>query len=100
MNGSPAVGNTKRATLLSCLDWTVTAGGGRLMKERLSAPLTDIPTINQRLDCVELFHQNQHLAQQLHTQLRGCGDAERIVQKVRQLRIHVYVHVIDPTIML
>jgi DNA mismatch repair protein MutS len=78
----PAVGNTKKATLFGCLDRTVTAGGGRLMKDRLSAPLTDIADIDRRLDCVEVFCNNHHVAQHVQTQLKGCCDIERVVQKV------------------
>ena len=44
---SPALGNTRGATLFGCLDRTVTAGGGRLLQDRLSAPLTDLQQINQ-----------------------------------------------------
>jgi len=44
---SPAFGNTRGTTLFGCLDRTVTAGGGRLLHDRLSAPLTDLQQINQ-----------------------------------------------------
>ena len=52
------------------------------MKDRLSAPLTDIVDIDRRLDCVEVFCNNHHVAQHVQTQLKGCCDIERVVQKV------------------
>ena len=42
----------RAGSLLACIDLTVTSSGGRLLAERLAAPLTDPHRIARRLDSV------------------------------------------------
>jgi DNA mismatch repair protein MutS len=43
----------RRGSLLECMDVTVTGPGGRLLAERLSAPVTDVGEIVARHDAIE-----------------------------------------------
>ncbi len=49
-------------TLLSVLDETVTAGGGRMLRSRLARPLTDRQSIEERLDLVDGFFKDDSLS--------------------------------------
>ena len=44
----------RAGSLLSVIDRTVTAGGGRLLERRLSSPSRDLNTINERLAAVKI----------------------------------------------
>ena len=48
-------------TLLDIIDETVTAGGGRLLRQWLNRPLTDEKEINTRLKCVGGFVNNKQI---------------------------------------
>jgi DNA mismatch repair protein MutS len=68
--------------LLGVLDRTVTSLGARLVGEWLRAPLTDVATINARLDAVAEMTQGPTLAGGLRDSLRGVFDLERLVARV------------------
>jgi DNA mismatch repair protein MutS len=76
------VEGTKRGSLLGCIDKTVTAAGGRLLQQRLSAPLLSVDLIRGRLDVLQFFYENLHLATAARSGLRTCPDVERILQKL------------------
>jgi DNA mismatch repair protein MutS len=71
-----------RLTLLSAIDATKTAGGSRLMRRRLLAPLKDIAMIRRRLDMVELFVIHSALRERLRQELEGVTDLERSSTRV------------------
>jgi DNA mismatch repair protein MutS len=73
----------RAGSLLAALDRTVTPGGGRLLCERLSAPLTEIKAINQRLDQVTAFIENHTLRHDVRASLRTCPDLERSLGRLR-----------------
>ena len=52
-------GKGRKGTLLSLLDKTHTAMGGRLLKSWVEAPLTERDEINRRLDAVEALVRNR-----------------------------------------
>jgi DNA mismatch repair ATPase MutS len=79
---SPQQGNSKKSTLLGSLDRTLTAAGARLLRARLTAPLTDVTSINKRLDVVEVFHSFPLHREAVRVQLRSCADVQRALQKV------------------
>ncbi|MEN2992223.1 MAG: DNA mismatch repair protein MutS [Bacteroidia bacterium] len=64
-------------TLLDVLRCTVTAGGTRLLRARLSLPLTDVPTLENRLDRVEALYKLAERYAEWKALLRGVGDLER-----------------------
>lgn len=72
----------QRSTLFATIDRTVTPMGRRLLFKWLSAPLLQIPKINQRLDDVDIFVQEAPLRQALRSDLEGVPDIERILARV------------------
>lgn len=72
----------KGATLLSVLDRTVTAVGGRLLAGRVASPLVDLPEINQRLDVIEFFINHPRLREDIRELLKSCPDMERAVSRL------------------
>ena len=73
----------RQGSLLAALDRTVTPGGGRLLCERLAAPLTDMAAINQRLDQITAFIEATSLRSTTREILRGCPDLERSLGRLR-----------------
>lgn len=73
-------------TLISILDATVTAGGGRLLRRWLNRPLTRRTAIEARLDRVGGFVNNPELRGEVRRRLGGCSDLERTVGKLSRGR--------------
>lgn len=73
---------TRLGTLLSVMDKTVTAMGGRLLKEWIKSPLLDPETINQRLDAVTEAKTNIPLRQSIRQNLKSVSDLERLISKI------------------
>ncbi len=71
-------------TLVDLLDETITNGGGRLLKQWLSQPLTNIEKLNERLDIVGGFVINKRLMNKVRTTLDDVLDIERILGKISQ----------------
>ncbi len=71
-----------KGSLLHAIDKTVSAAGGRLLAEYLSAPLTDINEINARLDKVETFHRNRNLRAEVNERLETLPDIERALARI------------------
>ena len=72
----------RAATLLEVLDQTVTAMGGRLLRQWLMHPLQDLEAIGSRLDAIEGLLANSAARQGLREALRGVRDLERILGRV------------------
>ena len=75
-------------TLLDVVDHTATPMGGRLLRRWITAPLTAIERINQRLDSVRYFTQNPTMHGQVSTCLKQMNDIERLVAKIATGRIN------------
>lgn len=71
-------------TLVDLLDRTVTNGGGRLLKQWMARPLTNIERLNERLNIVENFVKNKRLLKKILTVLDDVLDIERILGKINQ----------------
>ncbi|MEJ2061309.1 MAG: DNA mismatch repair protein MutS [Gammaproteobacteria bacterium] len=67
-------------TLLSVLDSTVTAMGGRCLRRWIATPLRDRDRLRDRLAAVETLREVDPAA--LREQLHGIGDVERILARV------------------
>jgi DNA mismatch repair protein MutS len=65
-------------TLLQALDLTCTAGGSRLLRQRLCSPLKDVAQIRRRLDLVEALVVHSALRDQLRRELEKVTDLERL----------------------
>ncbi len=72
----------REGSLISILDKTQTAMGGRLLKKWITAPLRKIEPINSRLESVEDLFKNKTLRKNLTAELKEIGDLERIISKV------------------
>lgn len=72
----------RRGTLLSVLDRTCTAMGGRQIKSWIERPLVDPVTINRRLDRVEALVRSAARRTQLREVLDQVYDLERLVARV------------------
>jgi DNA mismatch repair protein MutS len=72
----------KGKSLLTVLDATQTAMGGRLLKKWLDAPLLSVERIHQRLDAVEAFHDSPLERGDVRDTLRGVSDIERLMARV------------------
>lgn len=73
---------SKKNTLLSVLDYTVTAMGGRLLRTLIEQPLTVRDNIEERLDAVGELRDNTLLRQDIKAQLKGVYDLERLAARV------------------
>lgn len=71
-----------QGSILSVIDATKTAAGGRLLASRLVAPLTDPAAINQRLDRIDFFIKEEKLRQQCLALLSQCPDMERALSRI------------------
>lgn len=73
---------TREGSLISILDKTQTAMGGRLLKKWIFAPLRDVHSINQRLNAVENLYKEKSLRKELINHLKEVGDLERLISKI------------------
>ena len=69
-------------SLLSAIDLTVTAAGGRLLAAELAAPLADLPAIEARLDLVQWFSGDTGLRDEARALLKGAPDAARALGRI------------------
>ena len=75
-------GRTAKGSLLSILDETVTAMGGRLLRSWVEKPLLSKDKIEARLSAVEALYSQPVLAENLRGQLSQVYDMERLLAKV------------------
>lgn len=73
-------------SLASILDKTQTPMGARLLKRWISLPLYNIEKIQERLDLVEFFVNENQLNNEIKTILSQIGDMERLVSKIAVLK--------------
>jgi DNA mismatch repair protein MutS len=71
----------REGSLLHTLDATLTAGGGRLLRAWLLAPLIDVPEITRRHDAVQRFFERHDLRDGARNELRGIHDIERLLSR-------------------
>lgn len=72
----------RRGSLLATIDRTRTSAGGRLLAERLAAPLTELDEIGARLDGVALFVDHADLRADLRRRLQGAPDMARALARL------------------
>lgn len=75
---------SREGSLLSILDRTETAMGGRLLRQWMSQPLLDVGKLNLRLDAVEALYNDTPLRAELTANLKGIADLERLANRVAQ----------------
>ena len=74
-------GNTD-GSLLNIMDRTVSGAGARLLASRLSEPLISPNAINDRLDMVRFFIDNERLRGDVRVLLKRCPDLERSLSRL------------------
>ncbi|MCA9231375.1 MAG: DNA mismatch repair protein MutS [Planctomycetales bacterium] len=72
----------RTGSLLGVIDRTVTSMGARMLQDWLASPLTDVNSINARLDSVEELVQETALSKELRESLRAIYDIERLTTRV------------------
>ena len=75
-------------TLIDVMDHTISPMGGRLLKRWISLPLKDIQPVNERLDVVQYFVENNAVRDEIAGLIRQIGDLERLISKVAVNRIN------------
>lgn len=73
---------SRKSTLISVLDQTKTAMGGRKLVNWLLRPLMKVSLIQQRLDAVNEVYDDDSLRAKIREQLSHVGDLERLLSKV------------------
>ena len=74
-------------SLLSIIDLSKTAMGGRLLKNWLGHPLLDLAILNLRQEAVTWFHQDSLARQKVISLLSDIADLERLVNRVSSGRV-------------
>ncbi|MEL6587225.1 MAG: DNA mismatch repair protein MutS, partial [Pseudomonadota bacterium] len=69
-------------SLLWAIDRTVTAGGGRLLEQRVSAPSTDVSVIRGRADAVAWFVEDPAIEGDVRASLRRAPDMDRALSRL------------------
>ena len=77
-----ALSGGRDGSLLSAIDRTLTAGGGRLLERRVSSPSRDLTVIAARHDAVEFALENPDLRGDLRDALRRCPDVDRALSRL------------------
>ncbi len=76
------LGDDHNISVLSVINQTVTGPGARLLRKRLISPLTDIDTINRRLDAVECFARQSEYGEDVREVLKQCPDMARALSRL------------------
>ena len=76
------MGGKRAGSLLSVIDVTCTAPGGRLLRRWLLYPLTEVGPVRRRQDAVGYFVEHASLRQAVRAQLDGVHDLERLCARV------------------
>ncbi len=79
---TPSLGGGRSGSLLSVMDKTVTAGGGRLLERRLSSPSRVLDTVQRRLDAVEYCVHEAGLTSTIRDDLRKVPDLDRALSRL------------------
>ncbi len=77
-----ALSGGRNGSLLSVVDRSVTAGGARLLAQRLASPSRDLDKINLRLDAVAFAHEASDQRHGLRDQLRKVPDLDRALSRL------------------
>ena len=75
------MGGDSEGSLLSVLDHTETAAGGRLLRAWLTRPRRDRTLLERRLDCTEALAAAALARQRLRETLEGVADLERLASR-------------------
>jgi len=71
-----------KGSLLSVMDQTLTAMGGRLLKQWMKRPLVQKESVEERLNAVETFTSKQELRDTIRNLLSDIPDIERLLSRL------------------
>jgi len=77
---------SKRGSLLDCLDETITGMGARKFRNWLCMPLCDLAAIAQRQDAVEEIRDTETALSDIRRLLSNIADTERIAARISTFR--------------
>ncbi len=72
----------RRNSLLSVLDLTLSAPGGRLLRRWILSPLTDLKMIGDRQTAITVFLKSEGSRKSMISSLKGIPDLERLASKI------------------
>jgi len=78
----------RKGTLLDVIDFTVTAAGGRLLRDWLLRPLRDIAALGARQDAVAEALDATIARREIREALKGVQDLERLAGKIALAAAH------------
>ena len=75
-------GGSSEGTLISILDDTSTAMGGRMLRKWIMRPLKRMKPIRARLNAVESLNVNHDVRENVREELEKVGDLERLISRI------------------
>ena len=72
----------REGALLSVIDRTVTAAGGRLLERRISSPSQDLDAIQSRLAAIRYSVEHRKFTGDMRNALRHCPDIDRALSRI------------------
>ncbi len=78
---------SRKGSLLACLDETLTGMGGRMFRNWLCMPLCDVASIELRQDAVQELKENQQTLTPIRELLSNIADMERIAARISTFRV-------------
>ncbi len=79
--------NANAVTLISVIDKTISAMGGRTLKRWLALPLKHADKIKQRHEVVQYLLDNAEELQKIQNQIKHIGDIERLISKIATTKV-------------
>ena len=79
--------NANAVTLISVIDKTISAMGGRTLKRWLALPLKHADKIKQRHEVVQYLLDNPEELQKIQNQIKHIGDIERLISKIATTKV-------------
>ncbi len=74
--------NSSKHGLINKLDFTITGGGGRMIRQYINMPLSDHIAINNRLDIVEFYLENKEIRHKIRNSLKNFPDIDRCMSRI------------------
>ncbi|UCC78295.1 MAG: DNA mismatch repair protein MutS [Candidatus Zixiibacteriota bacterium] len=77
----------RKNSLLSVIDHTLSAGGGRLLRSWILSPLRDLQMIRSRQEAVRMVAKSTKISAGIKSLLKGMPDLERLAAKTAALKV-------------
>ncbi len=76
----------RKNSLISVIDRTISPGGGRLLRDWILSPLTDLAMILGRQDAVKALIRARNIDSEIRLSLKGMPDLERLGSRIAMLK--------------